>query len=127
MAATAKASASGHGRISRYRQIADILARHGLGFLGVRGGATLPGSAGSRRISRPEHLRLAIEELGPTFIKLGQILSTRGDLLPAEYLAELVKLQDSAPPVPAEEVRRILQEELGRPVSDVFATFDLQP
>ena len=56
--------------------------------------------------ARPAHLRLALEELGTTFIKLGQILSTRADLLPPEYLAELTKLQDSAPPVPFDAIRK---------------------
>ncbi len=153
MAATAKPRAPGRGRMNRYRQIVDILARQGLGFLiGARASVpvlSLPrsrklvptvsenslcgGSEGrlstetSHHATRPEHLRRAIEELGPTFIKLGQILSTRGDLLPAEYLEELAKLQDGAPPVPVEAVRQILFEELGRPVDEVFAHFDLHP
>lgn len=75
----------------------------------------------------PERLRLAIEELGPTFIKLGQILSTRGDLLPRPFLDELAKLQDGAPPIPAAQVRIILLEELGRPIEEVFATFEMTP
>ena len=153
MAATARTRTPGHGRMNRYRHIVDILARHGLGFLI---GARAPGpvlslprsrkavmtasensycgdSEGtsstetSHHATRPEHLRLAIEELGPTFIKLGQILSTRGDLLPAEYLEELAKLQDGAPPVPIEAVRQILFDELGQPVDEVFAHFDLHP
>ena len=147
MAVRAKTSTSGRGRVYRYRQIVDILARHGLGFLiGARSpiallslpraqkadGAVVESTLGStggsgHHTTRPEHVRLAIEELGPTFIKLGQILSTRGDLLPAEYLAELAKLQDSTPPVPVEAVRQILQEELGRPIADVFAAFDMHP
>ena len=72
-------------------------------------------------------MRKAIEELGPTFIKLGQILSTRGDLLPQDYLAELEKLQDGAPSIPPAIVRSILVEEFGRPVEEVFASFDFQP
>jgi len=140
-------STSGRGHLSRYRQIVDILAHQGLGFLiGTHGPIPLlplrKSAASAKPISlterlsnpqsthqatRPEHLRLAIEELGPTFIKLGQILSTRGDLLPAEYLDELAKLQDSAPPVPESAVRQILLEELGQPIDEVFATFDLCP
>lgn len=119
----------------RYRQIVDIIGRHGLGFLlGSHGPEDLipfrqPTSAAKRahHHTRPEHLRLAIEELGPTFIKLGQILSTRGDLLPAPYLDELAKLQDGVPPMPAEEVRKTLEEELGRPIEEAFASFDLAP
>jgi ubiquinone biosynthesis protein len=157
MAVSARTSMSGRVRVRRYRQIVDILAHHGLGFLiGARAPMALlttlpratkpaviesedlrPVAADSRSsgedhshhhsATRPEHLRLAIEELGPTFIKLGQILSTRGDLLPAEYLAQLARLQDGAPPVPVQAVRQILLEELGRPVEDVFASFDLHP
>jgi ubiquinone biosynthesis protein len=70
---------------------------------------------------------LALEELGTTFIKLGQILSTRADLLPPEYLAELTKLQDSAPPVPFDAIRETLVFELGQPIENVFAEFDTQP
>jgi ubiquinone biosynthesis protein len=134
----------GRGRPSRYRQIIEILARHGLGFivgtLSLEGlhalrSAASPGSNSSKgskgsngqgnSVTAPERLRLAIEELGPTFIKLGQILSSRNDLLPAAYRDELAKLQDAAPPIPAEQVRAILREELGRPVDEVFAKFDM--
>lgn len=119
----------------RYRQIVEIIGRHGLGFiLGPHGPEELipfrqsaSSSRGAHHISRPEHLRLAIEELGPTFIKLGQIMSTRGDLLPAPYLDELVKLQDGVPPMSSEDVRRTVEEELGRPIEDAFATFDIRP
>jgi ubiquinone biosynthesis protein len=75
----------------------------------------------------PEHLRLAIEELGPTFIKLGQLLSTRSDILPAEYLHELSKLQDSAPPVPPSTIGALIESELGGSPQEVFASFDTQP
>jgi ubiquinone biosynthesis protein len=127
----------GRGRANRTHQIVEILARHGLGF--VIGAVRFEGrsalrplvsharNGNGRQITVPERLRLAIEELGPTFIKLGQILSTRGDLLPPPYLDELAKLQDSAPPVLCDQVHRILVEELGRPVEDVFATFDEAP
>ena len=67
-----------------------------------------------------------MKELGPTFIKLGQLLSTRADLLPPEYLHELAKLQDEVTPIPMAQVESIIQQELGRPVSDVFAEFDPQ-
>jgi ubiquinone biosynthesis protein len=121
-------------RHQRYRQIIDIIGRHGLGALvGTHHPDDLipilkaRSSREAHQISRPEHLRLALEELGPTFIKLGQILSTRGDLLPAPYLDELAKLQDGVPPMPSEAVRGILTEELGRPLEDVFATFEITP
>lgn len=124
-----------HNHHRRYRQIVDIIGRHGLGFiLGSHGpDELLPfrptgiTSSGGHHISRPEHLRLAIEELGPTFIKLGQILSTRADLLPEPYLDELAKLQDGVPPMSSEAVRTTAEEELGQPIEEAFATFEITP
>lgn len=77
--------------------------------------------------TRPEHLRLALEELGAIFIKLGQILSTRPDLMPPDYQAELAKLQDAAPPAPPEAIARAIVVELGGPTDEVFAAFDHTP
>jgi ubiquinone biosynthesis protein len=122
--------------LARYRQIADVLSRHGLGFVvGVVGlSRWVPlhhGVLGHQRraepYTSPEHLRLAIEELGPTFIKLGQLLSTRSDILPADYLHELSKLQDAAPPVPPSTVRAVIEGELGGSPEDIFASFDTEP
>ena len=79
------------------------------------------------RHSRPARLRMAMEELGPTFIKLGQLLSTRPDFIPSEYLDELAKLQDSVPPFPYEEVQQIFQEECGRDPADIYEYFDAKP
>ena len=79
------------------------------------------------RLSRPERLRLVFEELGPTFIKLGQLLSTRPDLIPADFLDELAKLQDDIPPFSPEEVRAIFKEELGRYPEEIFHYFDIEP
>jgi ubiquinone biosynthesis protein len=79
------------------------------------------------KLSRPERLRLVFEELGPTFIKLGQLLSTRPDLIPADYLGELAKLQDDIPPFAVEEVNQIILEELGRPPEVIFHYFDAKP
>src|SRR6185369_3738196 len=112
--------------LNRSRQIARVLLSHGWDFL--RNNEER--EAGPKFVAahtRPLHLRLALEELGTTFIKLGQILSTRADLLPPEYLAELTKLQDSAPPVPFEAIREALVSELGQPVENVFAEFDTHP
>ncbi len=79
------------------------------------------------RHSRPVRLRMALEELGPTFIKLGQLLSTRPDFIPPEYLDELAKLQDSVPPFPYDEVQQIFQEEFGRDPADMYEYFDSRP
>jgi ubiquinone biosynthesis protein len=70
---------------------------------------------------------MALEDLGATFVKLGQILSTRPDLMPPDYQAELAKLQDAAPPVPSEAVQELLIEELGGTPEKVFAAFDEKP
>ena len=72
-------------------------------------------------------MRMALEELGTTYIKLGQAISTPTDLLPPEYVEELSKLQDDAPPVPYEDIRRIITEELGDPPEMLFRCFDDVP
>src|SRR5688572_5331262 len=76
---------------------------------------------------RAERLRLALEELGPIFVKFGQALSTRRDLLPADIAEELAKLQDRVPPFPGAEARAICEHAYGRAVSEVFETFDEAP
>jgi ubiquinone biosynthesis protein len=125
--------AAAHRHRNRYREIAEALGRHGLGYLVGTFGLErfVPFHKGllghARRAepyTRPEHLRLALEELGTTFIKLGQILSTRADLLPPDFQAELAKLQDAAPAVPVEEIRTTITSELGRPIEEVFTSFD---
>lgn len=123
--------------LNRYRQIAQTLTRHGMGHaVGVLGlnrfvpfRKSLPGQMGQPKngASGPVHLRLAFEELGTTFIKLGQILSTRSDLLPPEYQAELARLQDATAPVAPNIVREIVIAELGQPIETAFASFDLTP
>lgn len=77
--------------------------------------------------SRSVRLRKALEDLGPIFIKLGQMLSTRKDLLPDELAVELAKLQDNVPPFPNEEAQRIIEKGLGQSVHDVFASFSAEP
>lgn len=79
------------------------------------------------RLSRPERLRLVFEELGPTFIKLGQLLSTRPDFIPADYLAELSKLQDKIPSFGYDEACLIFKEECGRIPDQLFRFFDATP
>jgi ubiquinone biosynthesis protein len=122
--------------LNRYREVAAVLAKHGFGDLlhmlrldthlesGLRGLMRHPPV---ETAERPERVRLAVEELGPTFVKAGQYMSTRADLLPTEYLRALAKLQDRVPPFPAEQARAIIEEDLGRPVSRLFARFDDRP
>jgi predicted unusual protein kinase regulating ubiquinone biosynthesis (AarF/ABC1/UbiB family) len=114
--------------------VARVLVRHGLGFLVVELGngrwiprADIRSARASPQITQAAHLRLALEELGPTFIKLGQLLSTRPDVLPPDYVAELSKLQADAPPVPGEVVRQLIESELGDSPDALFAEFDLSP
>ena len=120
----------------RYRQIAGALARHGLGYLvGVFGlERFLPfhrGLLGHPRrdepYTRPEHVRMALEDMGATFVKLGQILSTRADLMPPDYQAELAKLQDRAKPLAGGEAEEVVARELGGPMKSPFASFDAAP
>ncbi|MFO7820603.1 MAG: AarF/UbiB family protein [Lentisphaeria bacterium] len=126
-------------QIQRYREIAGVLFRHGYGDLANTLGLkryirfrffhrkqTRPKEQ-EKVLSRYERIRLALEELGPTFIKFGQLLSSRGDLLPSELTVELEKLLDAVPPFPTSEAHTILQDELGRPVSKLFREFDDEP
>ena len=122
--------------LNRYREVATILAKRGFGDLLhmlrldshlVSGLKSIMRHPPVDTASRPERVRLALQDLGPTFVKAGQYLSTRADLLPAAYLRELAKLQDQVPPFPSEEARRIVEEELGRPVSRLFTRFDNRP
>jgi len=113
----------------RQVQIAEVLVRYELEVFGLEGFVSV-----ERRLlrrgparTRPESLRLALEELGPTFIKLGQALSTRADLLPADFQAELVKLQDHTVRVPFDVIEEIVRSELGTGTDEVFASFDSEP
>jgi ubiquinone biosynthesis protein len=119
----------------RSRQLAGVLGRHGFDYLMGRfglerfavAGKVFGGPSEKGELTEAKHLRLALEEMGTTFIKLGQILSTRADLLPPEYLIELTKLQDQAPEVSFESMRDALVSELGRPIDSAFASFDPEP
>ncbi|HVZ76453.1 MAG TPA: AarF/UbiB family protein [Gemmatimonadaceae bacterium] len=120
----------------RYQQIAGVLARHGIGFLAASMHGThpepvaehVPGAGNRHRaVTPPEHVRRALQELGTTFVKLGQILSTRSDLLSPEYRAELARLQDDDIPVPAGVIRGIIEEALGQRVDEAFSRFDDVP
>jgi ubiquinone biosynthesis protein len=113
-------------RARRYSQISRIAVRHGLGpYLRGRRRAELDSPVGRERLARS--VRLALEEAGVTFVKLGQVLSTRPDLLPAEFVEELGRLTDHVAPAPWDQVEQVLTGELGRPVEEVFASFDRKP
>jgi ubiquinone biosynthesis protein len=127
---------AGLTRRRRLQQVAAILSRHGAGYLLVRLGleellplhhGRLGHAARDVAYTRPDHLRLALEELGTTAIKFGQILSTRADLLPPAYVDELAKLRDRVPPVPAAAIRRVIEQDFGQPADAVFARFDDEP
>lgn len=120
--------------LPRLREIGRVLLRHGFGHVAQR--LRLPGVRWWRRrqpppeaisFSLPERLRMIFEELGPTFIKFGQILSIRRDVLPEEYVSEFEKLQDSVPPFSYAEVARLIAEEFGRDVKDVFEELASEP
>ncbi len=126
--------------LGRLREISAVLVRHGFGEIVARAGfgkrvdgSSEPpkdadaGEQEKKRISRGERIRLVAQELGPSFVKLGQIASTRTDVIPADIVVELKKLQDEVPPVPFSEIAKQIQESLGAPIADVFARFDEKP
>ena len=123
--------------LARLQMIASILIRHGFGDIVQRLGMGEALSRAGRvlRWERTEELtrleparryRRALEEMGPTFIKLGQILATRIDLLPPDWIAELERLQDQAPPVPFEKLRPQLETDLGAPPEQIFSDLNTE-
>ncbi|MCK4653339.1 MAG: AarF/ABC1/UbiB kinase family protein [Candidatus Cloacimonetes bacterium] len=124
--------------INRYREIIAVLFKHGFGDLITNsqiekyldfGKKFIPNKKIEKitSLSRWERIRMVLEELGPTFIKLGQIMSNRPDILPEPLLFELEKLQDSVPPMPNEEAEKMIEQELGKPISELFKKFDTNP
>ena len=109
--------------LSRVTEIGRVATRHGFGYLLDRrrsGDSEQDGDRGRR-------LREMFDELGPTFVKFGQLLSTRPDVVPPDIIAELRKLQDDVSPVPMADVERVIQEELGLTVRQAFLDFDETP
>jgi predicted unusual protein kinase regulating ubiquinone biosynthesis (AarF/ABC1/UbiB family) len=104
--------------IGRAARVASVMAKYGLRE--TRG-------SGEALEVRAARLRDALEELGPTYAKLGQILSTRPDLLPPEFISQLATLQDDVAPLTEAEVVQVMEEELGVPWEDVFASIDPEP
>lgn len=143
--------------LGRLREITSVLVRHGFGEVVARAGfgrrprkgtASDPpppptgksddtpeistdelakGEEEKTRISTAERIRLVLQDLGPSFIKLGQIAATRPDVLPADVIAELKKLQDDVPPVPFADIQTVIESSLGAPIDKVFVSFDQKP
>ena len=124
--------------MQRYRQILTVLFKYGFGDLVVALKIEQYLEIGLQMISRKRRekietlsravrVRMVLEELGPTFLKMGQILSTRPDILPVEFMQELSKLQDEVPPFPYSEVQATIQKEFNKSVGQKFSSFDEQP
>ena len=121
--------------LARAREILAVLIRHGFGSalgqlpkqLLPRKDEPDPDSGETAGASGPERALRVIAELGPTFVKLGQILSTRPDILPADYVDALASLQDNVPPFPGAEAEFIVSQELRQPIEDLFDDFDPEP
>jgi ubiquinone biosynthesis protein len=123
-------------KIGRLSEIAQVAVRHGFGYFFERHKLTdlLPWTARVETTSDPatgsdrgRHLREMLDELGPTFVKFGQLLSTRPDVVPPDIVAELRSLQDDVTPFPFSQVRAVVEEELGLTLEQAFVTFDEAP
>ena len=118
-------------RLKRYKDVAMLLIKYGrsdlISVAGLEGSVLPDEMAAESKIAPAEDLAKDLEKLGPTFIKLGQLLSTRADLMPGPYLEALSRLQDQIEPFPYEEVERIVSGELGVRLSKAFDDFDPSP
>jgi ubiquinone biosynthesis protein len=124
--------------LNRYRQILTILFKYGFGDLlerlkldqyieiGIQA-ISRKRTEPVEKLTRSQRMRMAFEELGPTYIKLGQVLSTRPDLMPADFVNELAKLQDEVPPFPFGEVKDVVEAEFGKPSEELFDELEEQP
>ena len=122
--------------LGRFGSIAKVLIKHGLGDLGERlfrrsTDPSLEGTGTSAVIRpsfpSPRRIRLVLEELGPSFIKLGQLMSTRADVFPPEYIEEFKKLQDRVPPEPYDDIIQVIETELKHPLADIFKSLANEP
>ncbi|NLK50854.1 MAG: AarF/ABC1/UbiB kinase family protein [Syntrophomonadaceae bacterium] len=121
--------------LGRYREIANVLARHGFGYLIDQAGlrnllhrrSIREGTEREERRTAPQRMFQALNELGPTFVKMGQILSTRPDLIPRDFMDQLVKLQDRVTPFSYTLVQEIFYEEQEKPLDELFSEFDPEP
>ncbi len=116
--------------LDRLRQIVGVLVRHGFGEVIGRTalGSLVSGkSEAEKNQTVAERVRLVIQDLGPSFVKLGQIISTRPDLVPADVIVELKKLQDRVPPVPFAEIKAVIEADLSRSIFDLVEWIDESP
>jgi ubiquinone biosynthesis protein len=118
--------------LGRLSEIAQVMVRHGFGYFLEAHKLTdlLPGrppSAHSDASQRGRHLRELLDELGPTFVKFGQLLSTRPDIVPPDIIAELRGLQDDVRPFPFEQAERVIEEDLGNSIERLFLEFEREP
>jgi len=119
--------------LDRLRQIVAVLAKHGFGEVVTRTGLGSLANVVRRKkdpapkVALPERVRLVLQDLGPSFIKLGQIASTRPDLLPQDIVDELKKLQDDVPPEPFETIKPMIESELGATLEEIYSEFDEEP
>lgn len=114
-------------RLGRLRQITTVVARHGLGHYMDQRRSRKDGENPESMHASARRFRAILEDLGPTFIKFGQVLSTRADLLPPGFAEVLSGLQDDCPPMAPDVARRVVEEGLGQPVDALFAVFDPVP
>lgn len=117
--------------IKRYKDFAWLLMKYGRSDLLKEVGSDAPqvdaSALAEGKIPKPEELAKDLQAMGPTFVKLGQLLSTQTDILPEPYVEALTKLQDRADPFPYEEVEKIFHEELGLKIHDIFKEFEKDP
>jgi ubiquinone biosynthesis protein len=119
-------------RVGRFKDIVVTLVRYGFDDLVQR--LDLPGTGVIKRIEKAgrelgtyERIRYALEELGPTFVKFGQIMSLRPDLLPTPLIRELSRLQDEVAPEEFDTIKPVLQQSLGQDLTGIFSAFDEKP
>lgn len=111
--------------MARLREIARIATKHGFGYIFRRGGGT--DDDGDDRSTRGIRVREMLEELGPTFVKFGQLLATRPDVVPQDIIVELRRLQDDVKPEPFDRIRQVVEQDLGLTLEQAYEWFDEQP
>ena len=126
-------ASAGFKGVRRFGSIAKVLIKHGLGdvverIVGRKAKQVEPGKVKPATLKpgvlSPRRVRLILEELGPSFVKLGQLMSTRADIFPPDYIEELRKLQDRVPPIPYSQIEKVIEEELKQPVAEIFSEFN---